>query len=212
MDSRGRTMSQYNEQYFIVFKSYDENTLYLSPQKHSAMRDYEFTKLSGGEPMFFENGYRDEDLSRGVSRPIKDAHLAIAYPVFTNEIRKSLGQVDNKCFQLFPAVIVDDSGKYHEDYWVFNVFEKMDVLNLEECDIDDFDPEDTRHTIDKYSLDTDKLDALPEKERLVFMPKYSDYPHIMVHESVVKAFKKHNVDTLNFVKVSDWEMGLQFVS
>ncbi|UTZ32918.1 hypothetical protein HB762_16245 [Vibrio campbellii] len=205
-------MSQYNGQYFIVFKSYDENTLYLSPQKHSAMRDYEFTKLSGGEPMFFENGYRDEDLSRGVSRPIKDAHLAIAYPVFTNEIRKSLGQVDNKCFQLFPAVIVDDSGKYHEDYWVFNVFEKMDVLNLEECDIDDFDPEDTRHTIDKYSLDTDKLDALPEKERLVFMPKYSDYPHIMVHESVVKAFKKHNVDTLNFVKVSDWEMGLQFVS
>lgn len=205
-------MSQYNEQYFIVFKSYDENTLYLSPQKHSAMRDYEFTKLSGGEPMFFENGYREEDLSRGVSRPIKDAHLAIAYPVFTNEIRKSLGQVDNKCFQLFPAVIVDDSGKYHEDYWVFNVFEKMDVLNLEECDIDDFDPEDTRHTIDKYSLDTDKLDALPEKERLVFMPKYSDYPHIMVHESVVKAFKKHNVDTLNFVKVSDWEMGLQFVS
>ncbi|WP_045406868.1 imm11 family protein [Vibrio jasicida] len=205
-------MSQYNEQYFIVFKSYDENTLYLSPQKHSAMRDYEFTKLSSGEPMFFENGYREEDLFRGVSRPIKDAHLAIAYPVFTNEIRKSLGQVDNKCFQLFPAVIVDDSGKYHEDYWVFNVFEKMDVLNLEECDIDDFDPEDTRHTIDKYSLDTDKLDALPEKERLVFMPKYSDYPHIMVHESVVKAFKKHNVDTLNFVKVSDWEMGLQFVS
>ncbi|MCX2791544.1 hypothetical protein [Vibrio sp. Sgm 5] len=205
-------MSQYNEQYFIVFKSYDENTLYLSPQKHSAMRDYEFTKLSGSEPMFFENGYREEDLSRGVSRPIKDAHLAIAYPVFTNEIRKSLGQVDNKCFQLFPAVIVDDSVKYHEDYWVFNVFEKMDVLNLEECDIDDFDPEDTRHTIDKYSLDTDKLDALPEKERLVFMPKYSDYPHIMVHESVVKVFKKHNVDTLKFVKVSDWEMGLQFVS
>ncbi|WP_045478310.1 imm11 family protein [Vibrio owensii] len=205
-------MSQYNEQYFIVFKSYDENTLYLSPLKHSAMRDYEFTKLSGGEPMFFENGYREEDLSRGVSRPIKDAHLAIAYPVFINEIRKSLGQVDNKCFQLFPAVIVDDSGKYHEDYWVFNVFEKMDVLNLEECDIDDFDPEDTRHTIDKYSLDTDKLDALPEKERLVFMPKYSDYPHIMVHESVVKAFKKHNVDTLNFIKVSDWEVGLQVVS
>ena len=205
-------MSQYNEQYFIVFKSYDENTLYLSPQKHSAVRDYEFTKLIGEEPMFFENGYREEDLSRGVSRPIKEAHLAIAYPVFSNEIRKSLGQVDNKCFQLFPAVIVDDSGKYHEEYWVFNVFEKMDVLNLEECDIDDFDPEETRHTIDQYSLDTDKLDALPEKERLVFMPKYSDYPHIMVHESVVKAFKKHNVDTLNFVKVSDWEMGLQFVS
>lgn len=75
-------MSQYNEQYFIVFKSYDENTLYLSPQKHSAVRDYEFTKLIGEEPMFFENGYREEDLSRGVSRPIKEAHLAIATQFF----------------------------------------------------------------------------------------------------------------------------------
>ncbi len=46
-------MSQYNEQYYIVFENYDENTLYLKPQKHSAMRDYEYTKLSGGEPMFF---------------------------------------------------------------------------------------------------------------------------------------------------------------
>ncbi len=43
------------------------------------------------------------------------------------------------------------------------------------------------------------------------MPKFSDYPHIIVHEKVVKAFKKHDVDTLNFVKVSDWVMGLQFV-
>nr|WP_038867795.1 DUF1629 domain-containing protein [Vibrio jasicida] len=205
-------MNHYNEKYYIVFEKYDENTLYLKPQKHSSMRDYEFTKLSGSEPMFFENGYREEDTARGVSRPLKKVHLDSTYPVITDEIKKSLGKVENEYFQLFPAVIVDDSGKYHEEYWVFNVFEKMDVLNLEECDIDDFDPEETRHTIDKYSLDTDKLDALAEKERLVFMPKYSDYSHIMVNESVVKAFKKHNVDTLNFVKVSDWEMGLQFVS
>ncbi|WP_425315785.1 imm11 family protein [Vibrio owensii] len=212
MDSRGKKMNHYNEKYYIVFEKYDENTLYLKPQKHSAMRDYEFTKLSGSEPMFFENGYREEDAARGVSRSLKKAHLDSTYPVITVEIKKSLGKVENEYFQLFPAVIVDDSGKYHEEYWVFNVFEKMDVLNLEECDIDDFDPEETRHTIDKYSLDTVKLDALPEKERLVFMPKCSDYPHIMVHESVVKVFKKHNVDTLNFVKVSDWEAGLQFVS
>ncbi|MCG9684601.1 hypothetical protein L1D31_18875 [Vibrio sp. Isolate23] len=204
-------MSQYNDQYYIVFENYDENTLYLKPQKHSAMRDYEYTKLSGGEPMFFENGYRDIDLARGVSRPIKQAHLDSTYPVFSDEIKKTLVNIDSSCCQIYPAVIVDDHGKYHDNYWVFNVFELLDVLNLEKCRIDDFDPDEEDQTIEQYYLDDDKLSAMPEEERLVFMPKFSDYPHIIVHDKVVKAFKKHDVDTLNFVKVSDWVMGLQFV-
>ncbi|MCX8936572.1 hypothetical protein P3394_11295 [Vibrio parahaemolyticus] len=175
------------------------------------MRDYEYTKLSGGEPMFFENGYRDIDLARGVSRPIKQAHLDSTYPVFSDEIKKTLDNIDSSCCQIYPAVIVDDHGKYHDNYWVFNVFELLDVLNLEKCRIDDFDPDEEDQTIEQYYLDDDKLSAMPEEERLVFMPKFSDYPHIIVHEKVVKAFKKHDVDTLNFVKVSDWVMGLQFV-
>jgi len=204
-------MSQYNDHYYIVFEHYDENTLYLTTHDRSDHRDYEYTKLSGGEPMFFVNGYRDEDLARGISRPIKQAHLDSTYPVISDEIKKSLGNIDNEFFQLYPGVIVDDHDKYHEGYWAFNVFDQMDVLNLEKCRIDDFDPDEEDQTIEQYYLDDDKLSAMPEKERLVFMPKYSDYPHIIVHEKVVRAFKKHNVDTLNFVKVSDWVMGLQFV-
>ncbi|MCG9685043.1 hypothetical protein L1D31_21205 [Vibrio sp. Isolate23] len=96
-------------------------------------------------------------------------------------------------------------------FWVFNVFEKWTSLISRSVVFDDFDPEDTRHTVEQYYLDDDKLSAMPEKDRLVFMPKFSDYPHIIVHEKVVKVFKKHNVDTLNLVKVSDWETGLQFV-
>ena len=42
-------MSRLNEQYYIVFENYDDNPLYLKPTKHSAMRDYEYTKLSGGD-------------------------------------------------------------------------------------------------------------------------------------------------------------------
>ncbi|WP_122046083.1 imm11 family protein [Vibrio atlanticus] len=204
-------MSKYNDQYYIVFENYDENTLYLKPQKHSAMRDYEYTKLSGGEPMFFENCYRDEDLSRGMARPIKQAHMSNAYPVISDSLKQSLGSIENEYFQIYPGVIVDDKDKYHDDYWGFNIFEEMDVLNLEKCRIDDFEPDEEEHSISEYYLDIDKMSAIPEKERLVFMPKYTDYPHVMVHEKVVKAFKKHNVDTLNFVKVSDWVMGLQFV-
>ncbi|GLT17176.1 hypothetical protein GCM10007938_09530 [Vibrio zhanjiangensis] len=204
-------MSQYNDQYYIVFKNYDENTLYLKPQKHSAMRDYEYTKLTGGEPMFFENGYRDEDRARGVNRPIKQAHLDSTYPVFSDAIKQSLGNIDNPCCQAYPAVIVDDNDKYHEGYWVFNVFEKMDVLDMDKCAIRKRNPNREGQRIQRYCLSDEKLMAMKEENRLVFMPKYSGYPHIMVHEKVVRAFKKHNVDTLNFVKVSDWVMGMQFV-
>ncbi len=73
-------------------------------------------------------------------------------------------------------MIVDDHDKYHEGYWVFNVFEKMDVLNLEKCQIDDYDPEDTRHTIDQYYLDDDKLSAIPEKEALGLYAKIQRLP------------------------------------
>ncbi len=204
-------MSQYNDQYYIIFKKYNEETLYLVVHDRSDYRNYEYTKLEFGQPMFFENGYKEKDLARGIRRPIKKAHLNITWPVVTNDIKVSLEHTENACFQFYPAVIEDDEGKYHEGYWVFNIFEQIDVLDLEKCEIDEFDPNNEIHPIDKYYLSDEKLDLIPESERLVFMPKYTNIGHVMVHESVVEVFKKHNVDTLNFIKVSEWEMGYQFV-
>ena len=71
-------MNPYNEQYYILSLNHDEETLYLSPEMRSAMRHYEFTKLTAGDPMFFKNGYRDEDLAKGVKRPIKKGSSRIS--------------------------------------------------------------------------------------------------------------------------------------
>lgn len=196
-------MNPYNEQYYILSLNHDEETLYLSPEMRSAMRHYEFTKLTAGDPMFFKNGYRDEDLAKGVKRPIKKAHMAINYPIIDDEIKRELGEVDNEFFQLYPAVIVDDEQNYHEGFWVFNIFEYMDVLNLDECLINNYKPGEDEYAIKRYSLCKQKMQTIPENERLVFMPEYSDFPHVMVHEKIVKVFKELKVDTLNFVKVSD---------
>ncbi len=204
-------MSQYNDQYYIIFEKYNEETLYLVVHDRSDYRNYEYTKLEFGQPMFFENGYKEKDLAEGIHRPIKNAHLETTYPVVSSEIKESLEHTENDCFQFYPAVIVDDKGKYHEGYWVFNIFEEMDVLDLEKCEIDDFDPDDEMHDIEKYYLSDEKLAAIPESERLIFQPDSSDIDHTIVHKSVVEVFKKHNVDTLNFIKVSEWESGYQFV-
>ncbi|MGF1743059.1 hypothetical protein L4C34_18735 [Vibrio profundum] len=204
-------MSKYNEQYYLVFENYDNNTLYLSTHDRSDYRNYEYTKLAYGEPMFFENGYKEKDLKQGISRPIRKAHLDSTYPVVLDEVKVSLGDVENDNFQFYPSIIVDDHGEYHDNYWVFNVFKKLDVLNIQKCEIDDFDPADDVHAVDRYYLSDEKMINIPKEERLVFKPKFSDVSHIMIHESVVEVFNRHHVGTLNFVKVSDWVMGLQFV-
>ncbi len=210
MGAKGGSMNKYNESYYIIFNKYDENTLYLTSLKESDMRDYQYKKLKSGPPLFFENAYKDKDILSGVSRPIKKAHLNITYPIISGDIKNSLGDIENDFFQLYPAVIIDEDN-YLEPYWFFNVFKKMDVLDLEQCEIDDYDPEEDTHDIERYYLSDEKMSQIPEGKRLVFMPKYSDVGHIIVHESIVKVFKNHNVDTLNFVKVSEWEMGMQFI-
>ncbi|GAA5645946.1 imm11 family protein [Vibrio proteolyticus] len=204
-------MSQYNHQYYIVFENYDDDTLYLTTHDRSDHRNYEYTKLVGSEPMFFTNGYRDEDLAKGISRPIKQAHLSSTYPVITNEIKNALRGIENELFQFYPAVILDDNDTYNEDYWVFNVFHKMDVLDIDNCAIRRINPNREGQKIQKYFLSDNKLDKIPLSERLVFKPKFSNISHIIVHETVVNIFQKHDVDTLNFIKISDWEMGLHFI-
>ncbi|BCV32148.1 hypothetical protein TUM4442_16750 [Shewanella algae] len=114
--------------------------------------------------------------------------MAINYPIIDDEIKRELGEVDNEFFQLYPAVIVDDEQNYHEGFWVFNIFEYMDVLNLEECLINNYKPGEDEYAIKRYSLCKQKMQTIPENERLVFMPEYSDFPHVMVHEKIVKVF------------------------
>ncbi len=74
-----------------------------------------------------------------------------------------------------------------------------------------FDPNGEGQKILQYYFNNKKMNAHPLSERLVIKPKFSNIGNIMVHESIVKIFKKHNLDTLNFVKVSEWKMGKQFV-
>ncbi len=204
-------MNRYNEQYYIVFKKYDEKTLYLSSLQKTSDRDYTFKKMQfGQEPLFFNNAYKEKDKKTGVSREIKSAHLNINYPLVTVSIKEDLIKFENNNFQLYPAVIIDDSDIYHENFWFFNIFNKINVLNLKRCIIDDYDEDDKRHDIDKYYLDSNKLDAIPEEQRLVFIPEKASGAPVFLHQKIVDVFNKHKVDTLKFIKVSEWEMGKQF--
>lgn len=115
-------MNKYDDEYYIAFEQTNDDTLYLKGLKRSAERDYGSNKLSfNDEPLFFENSYKNEDKSQGVVRPIKNAHMNMNYIIISDSIRSHIKKFKISSFQLYPAVIVDDSNNFHENYWFFNI-------------------------------------------------------------------------------------------
>ncbi|MEL4401688.1 hypothetical protein AAEJ42_15550 [Shewanella algae] len=92
---------------------------------------------------------------------------------------------------------MDDNGKFHEEYWVFNVFEKMDVLDLDRCAIRKRNPNREGQKIQQYCLSDEKLEAIPEEDRLVFMPKFSSTPHIMMQGGIPLCLYLNQITTLS---------------
>jgi hypothetical protein len=204
-------MSIYEEQYYIVSKQYDENTLYLRALDRTENRDYDFEKLRfGEEPLFFENAYKDEDKAAGLIRPLKKAHMNSTYLIVDDSIKGDLEGYDISGFQFYPAVIIDDDGNYHENYWFFNIYNEYDFLDCEGSEIKNYKPGAKRNKVVKYKLDDEKLQAVSEESRLIFMMPNTDQRTTYVHQKVVDVFEKHGVDNINFLRMSEWYRGKQF--
>lgn len=204
-------MSNYNDSYYIAFKYNIDETLYLKALKRTSDRRYSYKKMKlGDEPLFFENAYKEKDKKIDLARPIKSAHMNMNHLVVSNEIYSDLKRYKINGFQLYPSVIIDDNNNYNENYWFFNKYELLDALDYNKCVIDEYDPSDDSHDVEKYHLSSLALDKIPEEQRLIFTPQKADMGHTFVHKKIVDIFNKHNVDTIKFIKVSDWEAGMQF--
>jgi len=125
-------------------------------------------------------------------------------------IRDKIKQFYIDYFQLYPSVIIDDEGQYHEDFWFFNIYKELYCLDYDKCIIDEYEPGVDDHDIEKYYLSDTILDAIPEEKRLIFRPKNTDMGYTFVHQKIADIFQAHGVDTLNLVKVPEWEAGKQF--
>lgn len=203
-------MSRYNDEYYLVFKNTEINDLCLTALKKTADRGYTYERMAlGGDPLFFENSYKDEDKKSGVVYPILDALMNINFVIVKDVLREKIKKFVIDGFQLYPSIILDDNGQYQEGYWFFNVYEKLDCLDFEKCTIEDYEPAELRHDIEKFYLSDDLLDAIPEERRLIFKPSGQMIGLIMVHQKIVDLFRGAN-HGLRFIKVSDWEDGLQF--
>jgi hypothetical protein len=211
VDAEGRVMSKYDDQYYIVDEVYDDKTLYLKALKKTANRDFEYKKMElGKEPLFFENAYKEEDIISGSKKPIKLSHMNGNFLLISNDIREKLKNIQSVGVQLYPAVIIDDDEKFHDYFWLFNVFSKQNYVDFDKSEIKRYDPKGDSHKVKKYCLSDEALDKVSEENRLIFKPTNTDVGFMFVHQKIVDVFNELKVDNIKFYKVSEWEKGMQF--
>ncbi|MGF1693293.1 hypothetical protein [Photobacterium kagoshimensis] len=204
-------MNDFENEYYLVFKKFNPQTLYLTALQKSADRRYRYKKLRfGEEPLFFENGYKEQDKARGVTRLYGKAHENISTLVVRDEIYEDIKGFNIRYLQLYPSVIIDDDNNYLEGYWTFNYYDRVDCVDFERSTVEDYDPNGEDHDVEKFIFKPDILAAIPEEERLIIMPANANKDYTIFHKKIVDIFNKHNVDTLRFIKVADWEYGKQF--
>ena len=206
-------MNKYNDEYYIVFEHFNENTLYLAETDQTEPRDIGWKELQFGlEPAFFENGYKDKDKDKahGIKRPISSAHMNGNTIIINNDLREKIKHFDIAGLQLYPSVIIDDDDYYHDGYWVLNNYQRLECLDYDHCIIRNYTPGSDRHRVKKYCLSETVLDAIPEEQRLIFKPAKTDMGYAFFHKRIVDIFNKYGVETLKFEKVSEWKAGKQF--
>nr|WP_086939410.1 hypothetical protein [Thaumasiovibrio occultus] len=206
-------MHDFNDQYYVVRgpKGVDPVTLYLRQTDRSWLLSPGDEELAlGGEPLFLEDAFREEFIAAGINNVPEKAHLHIGNLVVNKDIFMDLVDFEIRYFQLFPTVIVDNEDKFHEGYWYLNCYDRLPALDYANSDIDDFDPGDERHDFKRYCLSEPVMNALDEEERLIFRAYGPDRAEIFVHQKIVDIFNAHNVDTVTFYKLSEYEFGCEY--
>ncbi|BCV48041.1 MAG: hypothetical protein WStaPseu_13710 [Shewanella algae] len=200
-------MSQYEDQYFIMKRVvFRDKYLSLRATLDTGRRNHTYAKLDYGDgPVFFENGYKGE-----VPFNLNNAQMDSIYPVVSVDIASVVNQYEINGFQLFPAVIIGDDGTWYEDFYFFNFYSTLDCVDFESSNVDEYEPNAKYNEVIKYKLLENILNDIPEENRLIIKLARVEGGAIIVHEKIVKALAKFNIEAFQFFKLSEYILGMEF--
>jgi hypothetical protein len=203
-------MNKYNGEYYIAcpVAGEDENVL-LKPDNKTSKSGYRTQVLSPGRPLFFTNAY-PMYIPKGKTERITDVMFNGAYMVVNENIKEYLSGFNINSLQIYPAVYVDLNNKLHENIWFLNFYETLDCWDREESSYDD-DSKLLPPSIDKFSLDQDVLDEIPEENRLMFVMGGLDDKYVFIHEKVVNFLQEIHASGIRLIPVVEYEDGMEQV-
>ncbi|WP_425628064.1 imm11 family protein [Vibrio neptunius] len=202
-------MQNYEQQYYKVFEVPCRKTyLHLKASQDTGRRRYSFTQLDVGDgPIFFTNADKGE-----MPFIVSDFLLHGFFPVVSKKIAEIIMPYPINGFQLFPAVLIGDDEKWHEDFFFFNAYDNLDCIDFDRSEILDYSPEDSRHEIIRYQLKNDVLDAIPLENRLIVRPSKVAGGGLFIHENLVTQISRYiDPDAFRFFRLSEYRLGGKYV-
>ncbi|CAA0125301.1 Uncharacterised protein [BD1-7 clade bacterium] len=196
-----------NDQYYLVFPevSYDEKISFVAPTKSTRARSpFQKTMLLSEGPAVYR-AKLDEDTGKPPANILHDTLDLVLHASLLSGIAET-------CIyqgKFFPAIFEDDHKEACENYWLVNLFNKLDCWDRKASDYVENHSGDTPH-IHRYSLDEKRLASIKEEERLIFRIGGTDIPNIFIHQTIADALNNQGAEGIRLIKVSDYELGMEF--
>lgn len=189
-------MSKFNDHYFFIRPDESNERLpFLTPDVNTCERRYTEHPVSpGSAPLIFSNGWKAEFAARGIKEDVADVLFEGLGFIVRDHIRDRLLSLDLCEVHLHPAVYIDDSGNWHEDYWFVAIMNRFDCWDRDTSTFDDEPLEiggQKLFSMYTYALDDKVVDAKPLPERLLFLMGGTQDGMITCHKSVASVFRGH---------------------
>ena len=129
--------------------------------------------------------------------------------VFSKKIYDVLKNIDIKDFQLVSAIIKDEKGEEHVDYWIANIYREFAFLDKDKSEYSRINTKGRWSGIEKMVINQELMSAVPLEERLIYVGKESS-AYVFYHKSIVDLIMSVNPTGLVFVPVDKWYNGISF--
>lgn len=204
-------MTNYNEQYYICAVPSGGDHLFVGRQSKTASGRFWCEKpTDGGPPLYFHNSNKENDLVDGNRWPITEVLYCTKSILVKHVLYEKLKMHKPSGMTFHPAVYIDDEGEWHDDY-LYLVFHEAgdwwdrDLSDVEEAATIRSDGSVRPAWVEKFYLDENVLDKIPENNRLMFALGGATNRHVCFHKKNVEILGEYQ--GVRFLKMSEYEPG-----
>lgn len=189
-------MSEYDQQYYFIRPTDNENNPVLTPDTNTEDSNYSFEEqLAGSPPLVFFNGAKEYQEKMRIPRMKVPPEILFdgANLLVPCRLREALLEFDIPNLHFHPAVYIHDDGKWFEDYWYMALTERFDCWDRNNSNYDQDDPPirlggfELYHVY-TYSINKELLDKTPLEQRLLFQMGATIDPFFVCHKSLARLF------------------------
>jgi len=231
-------MTAFDREYFLVFPPVTEDEremVALRPDRRTAAWLRTDQRTPSSRPLFFHDGFPEMHQNQPEETALHVLFSGIDL-VLRDPLHEFFREHRVADVLLQPAVFVDASGGFHEDYWYVSLYEPLDAWDRERSDVlppvvvdaaDDRDEDDDDDIGDgtdvgddeddfaplprvrRFSLHTPTLEAVPEEHRLVFTMGGVSNESVFVHQRFRDHLESRGARGIRFFRVDQYRRGME---